>query len=73
MGSSSDVPVETVCILWRYTGRLEEFEARDLLRSFACKSLLTMSGDRERVSFHDLQHDFLRLNMSPTIGTDRCR
>ena len=58
-----DVPVETVCTLWRHTGRLEEFEARDLLHSFDRKSLLTLSRDGERVSFHDLQHDFLRLNV----------
>ena len=58
-----DVPVETVCTLWRHTGRLEEFEARDLLHSFDRKSLLTLSRDGKRVSFHDLQHDFLRLNV----------
>jgi WD40 repeat protein len=54
---------ETVCTLWRHTGRLEEFEARDLLHSFDRKSLLTLSRDGKRVSFHDLQHDFLRLNV----------
>jgi WD40 repeat protein len=59
----ADIPVETVCTLWRHTGRVEPDISRDLLRRLHRRALLTLHADGSGISFHDLQHDFLRLNI----------
>ena len=56
------VPVETVCTLWRHTGGLAPHQSRRLLRDLSQRALLILDDAAERVSFHDLQHDFLRLS-----------
>jgi hypothetical protein len=58
------LPVATVCRLWRHTGGLQEHQSRKLMQAFAKKALLSLAGKGEaaKLSFHDLQHDFLRLN-----------
>jgi hypothetical protein len=62
-----DVPVETVCTLWRHTGRLKPDASRDLLRRLHRRALLTLHDDGSGVSLHDLQHDFLRLNIPSLV------
>jgi hypothetical protein len=63
----ADVPVETICTLWHHTGGMEAPDSRELLRRLHRKSLLIRSDDRKRISFHDLQHDFLRLNIPSLV------
>jgi WD40 repeat protein len=60
----ADIPVETVCTLWRHTGRMEPHASRDLLRRLHRRALLTLHENGTGISFHDLQHDFLRLNVA---------
>jgi len=63
----ADIPVETVCTLWRHTGRMEPDVSRDLLRRLHRRALLTLHEDSSGISFHDLQHDFLRLNIPSLV------
>ena len=57
------IPEETVCRFWLYSGGLSGVEARRLLSRLERKCLLdlTTRGSDRFVSFHDLQHDFVRL------------
>jgi hypothetical protein len=63
----ANVPVETICTLWRRTGGMERPDSRELLRRLHRQALLIRSDDRKRISFHDLQHDFLRLNIPSLV------
>jgi WD40 repeat protein len=63
----ADVPVETICTLWHHTGGMEAPDARELLRRLHRRALLIRSNDGRRISFHDLQHDFLRLNIPSLV------
>jgi WD40 repeat protein len=60
----TEVPAETICTLWRHTGKLASDVSRDLLLRLHRRALLLHSEDGKRISFHDLQHDFLRLNVT---------
>jgi WD40 repeat protein len=53
-----------ICTLWGHTGGIEPAAARDLLLRLQRRALLSRTEDGERISFHDLQHDFLRLNIA---------
>jgi hypothetical protein len=64
------VPIETICTLWRHTGQLDSYQARHFLTGFARKSLLTLDGMAKAVSFHSLQHDFLRINDDSPIDAN---
>jgi WD40 repeat protein len=63
----AQVPVEAICTLWRHSGSMQPQAARDLLLRLHRRALLTRSEDGRRVSFHDLQHDFLRLNIPSLV------
>ena len=63
----ADIPVETICTLWRHTGAMEPDASRDLLLRLHRRALLTRSEDGAGISFHDLQHDFLRLNIASLV------
>jgi WD40 repeat protein len=63
----ASIPVETICTLWRHTGKTELAAARDLLRRLHRQALLTLHADGGHISFHDLQHDFVRLNVTSLI------
>jgi hypothetical protein len=63
----ADIPVETICTLWRYTGVMEAEASRDLLLRFHRRALLICGGDGRLITFHDLQHDFLRLNVASLV------
>src|SRR5271165_1009777 len=63
----ADIPVATICTLWRHTGAMETDASWDLLRRLHRRALLIRSEDGGRVSFHDLQHDFLRLNIASLV------
>jgi WD40 repeat protein len=63
----ADIPIETVCTLWHHTGGMEPAVARDLLLRLHRRALLIRSDDGKRISFHDLQHDFLRLNIESLV------
>jgi hypothetical protein len=63
----AEVQVEAVCTLWRHTGRMEPDASRDLLRRLHRRALLTLHDDGSSISFHDLQHDFLRLNVASLV------
>ena len=63
----ADVPVEAICTLWRHTGGMAAPGSRELLRRLHRMALLIRSDDRRRISFHDLQHDFLRLNIPSLV------
>lgn len=57
------IPVTTICGLWEHTGRLTTNQSRSLLARLHSKALVLRAetqGD-DRIGFHDLQHDFLRL------------
>jgi hypothetical protein len=58
------VPVAAICTLWRHTGALAPAASRDLLLRLHRRALLSRGEDGDRISFHDLQHDFLRLNIA---------
>jgi WD40 repeat protein len=59
----TEVPVEAVCTLWHHTGGTVRHASEDLLLRLHRRALLIRSEDGKRISFHDLQHDFLRLNV----------
>jgi WD40 repeat protein len=61
------VPVEAVCTLWDHTGRMERQTSEDLLLRLHRRALLIRSEDGGHISFHDLQHDFLRLNIASLV------
>ncbi len=63
----AEVPAEAICTLWRHTGKLVPEASRDLLLRLQRRALLLRSEDGKRASFHDLQHDFLRLNVSSLV------
>jgi hypothetical protein len=63
----ADIPVETVCTLWRHTGRMERDASRDLLRRLHSRALLTLHVDGGGISLDDLWHNFLRLNIPSLI------
>ena len=63
----ADIPVEAICTLWRHTGAMEPDASRDLLRRLHRRALLTRHEDGSGISFHDLQHDFLRLNIASLV------
>jgi hypothetical protein len=63
----ADVPVGAICTLWHHTGGMEAPDSRELLRRLHRKALLIRSDDGTRISFHDLQHDFLRLNIPSLV------
>jgi WD40 repeat protein len=63
----ADIPIEAICTLWRHTGRMEPDVSRDLLRRLHRRALLTLHEDGSGISFHDLQHDFLRLNIPSLV------
>ncbi|MDG4604428.1 MAG: NB-ARC domain-containing protein [Defluviicoccus sp.] len=58
------IPATTVCGFWEHTGGLTTHKSQSLLARMHSKALVirhqTQEGDR--VGFHDLQHDFLRLD-----------
>jgi WD40 repeat protein len=58
------IPVEAICTLWRHTGTMEPDASRDLLLRLHRRALLTRHDDGASISFHHLQHDFLRLNIA---------
>jgi WD40 repeat protein len=64
----ADLPVTAICTLWRHTARLEPDISRDLLRRLHRRAFLTLHDDGSGVSLHDLQQDFLRLNIASLIG-----
>ena len=57
------IPPPTVARLWQHSGGLDAAESEKLLARFQRKALLkrvhTDAG--EHISFHDLQHDFIRI------------
>ena len=57
------IPEATVCTLWSHTGDLRNYQVRRLLHDLENKGLLYLSKEEDvvGVSFHDLQHDFVRL------------
>ena len=63
----ADIPIEAICTLWGDAGRIEPDVSRDLLRRFHRRALLTLREDGSGISFHDLQHDFLRLNIPSLV------
>ena len=73
------VPVAVIALLWAQTGQLTEQATRDLVKSFEEKALLYLSDQADGseasptvvpgVSFHDLQHDFLRLSIEDLGAT----
>jgi WD40 repeat protein len=63
----ADIPIEAICTLWGHTGRIEPDVSRDLLRRLHRRALLTLHEDGSGISFHDLQHDFLRLNIPSLV------
>jgi hypothetical protein len=63
----AEVPVEAVCTLWRHTGRMEHKASEDLLLRLHRRALLIRNEDGRHISFHDLQHDFLRLNIPSLV------
>jgi len=62
----ADIPIDAICTLWRHTGEVQPGASHDLLLRLRRRALLTHHDDR-RVSFHDLQHDFLRLNIASLV------
>jgi hypothetical protein len=66
----ADIPIETVRTLWHHTGRLEPDGSGDLLQRLHRRALLTRHAHGAHISFHDLQHDFLRLNISSLVQTN---
>ena len=62
------IPVAAICTLWRHTGGMDPDASRDLLRRLHRRALLTLSAGDTGISFHDLQHDFLRLNIASLVG-----
>ena len=56
------VPEQVIWRLWGHTAKLKPYESRDLLRRFESKALLYLDKDGG-LSFHDLQQDFLRLQI----------
>jgi WD40 repeat protein len=66
----AEIPVETICTLWRHTGAIEPEASRDLLRRLQRRGLLIRNDDGH-ISFHDLQHDFLRLNIASLVDGNR--
>ncbi len=63
----ADDPGRGDLTLWRHTGGMEPEASRDLLLRLHRRALLTRSEDGERISFHDLQYDFLRLNIASLV------
>ena len=61
------IPAAAISTLWRHTGRMEPEASRDLLLRLHRRALLSRSEDGEQVSFHDLQYDFLRLNIASLV------
>jgi WD40 repeat protein len=59
----TEVAVEAICTLWRHTGAMDRPASENLLVRLHRRALLTRSEDGKRIAFHDLQHDFLRLNV----------
>jgi len=56
------LPEETIVMLWLYTGRLNERNARKLVTELHNNSLLVAEGrsPNRRVRLHDLNHDYLQ-------------
>jgi hypothetical protein len=67
----ANIPVDTICTLWRHTGGMEAPDSRELLRRLHRQALLIRSDDKKRISFHDLQHDFLQLNIPSLVSGHR--
>ncbi len=63
----AEIPVAAICTLWRYTAAMETDASGDLLRRLNRRALLIRSEDSVHISFHDLQHDFLRLNIPSLV------
>ena len=63
----AQIPVEAICTLWRHTGGMQPEASRDLLLRLHRRALLVRSKSGERIAFHDLQHDFLRLNITSIV------
>src|SRR5262249_45553675 len=61
------IPSAAICTLWRHTGALEPAASRDLLLRLHRRALLARSEDGGQISFHDLQYDFLRLNIPSLV------
>jgi hypothetical protein len=64
------IPVAAICTLWRHTGDMREDDPRDLLLRLHRRALLTRAEDGGHISFHDLQHDFLRLNVASLVAAN---
>jgi WD40 repeat protein len=62
------IPAAAICTLWRHTRNMREDASRDLLLRLHRRALLARSEDGGHISFHDLQHDFLRLNISSLVA-----
>jgi APAF-1 helical domain/WD domain, G-beta repeat len=63
----ADIPIEVICTLWSHTGGMQPDNSRDLLLRLHRRALLIRGKDGKRFSFHDLQHDFLRLNVPSLV------
>ena len=63
----ADIPVKAICTLWRHTGGMETVASEDLLLRFHNRALLTSHDNDACISFHDWQHDFLRLNIASLV------
>jgi WD40 repeat protein len=63
-----DIPVAAICTLWRRTGNMRDDASRDLLLRLHRRALLIRDEAGGRISFHDLQHDFLRLNIPSLVA-----
>jgi WD40 repeat protein len=61
-------PTAAVATLWAHTGRLDDWDTEELLRTLSERSLLTLAtiNDQSRVELHDLIHDYLRHVMPDT-------
>src|SRR5215510_2608906 len=57
------IPPKTVARLWQYSGGLSEADSEKLLGRLHRKALLkrVQVGSSTHISFHDLQHDFVRI------------
>jgi WD40 repeat protein len=63
----AQIPVEAISTLWHHTGNMQPEASPKLLLRLHRRALLIRSDDRKRISFHDLQHDFLRLNIPSLV------
>jgi hypothetical protein len=63
----ADIPGEAIYTLWRHTAGMEPVVSEDLLLRFHSRALLTRHENDAGISLHDLQRDFLRLNITSLV------